>query len=159
MKVKNIFYIIIGIIVIMIFNFFIINKYFDSWEVRGQFGDSFGGITALFSSLAFAGLIYTIYLQRNELQLQREELKLQREEMTKSREQLSKQVAILKTQLGAEVVKMMVSAHEMEVEAILLESAKTSNKEFFIKSIREEKVKIVKLATELNKLHKAVIDV
>lgn len=159
MKFKNIFYIIIGIIVIMIFNYFIINKFFDSWEIRGQVGDSFGVITTLFSGLAFAGLIYTIYLQRNELQLQREELKLQREEMIKSREQLSKQVAILKTQLGAEVVKMMVSAHKMEVEAILLESARRSNSEFFIKSIREEKAKIIKLATELNKLHKVVIDV
>jgi hypothetical protein len=44
------------------------------WLTRGQFGDMFGGINSLFSGLAFAGLIYTIMLQRNELALQRKEL-------------------------------------------------------------------------------------
>ena len=47
----------------------------------------FGSINALFSGLAFAGIIYTILLQRKELELQREELKLTREEIKKSREQ------------------------------------------------------------------------
>lgn len=47
---------------------------------RGQIGDSFGAINALFSGLAFAGVIYTVYLQRKELKLQRKEQKLQRKE-------------------------------------------------------------------------------
>jgi hypothetical protein len=34
---------------------------------RGQFGDMFGGINALFSAMAFAVLIYTMHLQRTEL--------------------------------------------------------------------------------------------
>lgn len=45
---------------------------------RGTFGDMFGGTNALFSGLAFVGLIYTILLQRSELALTREELKGQR---------------------------------------------------------------------------------
>ena len=48
---------------------------------RGQFGDSFGAVNALFSGLAFAGLISALFLQRNELQLQREELRLTRNEL------------------------------------------------------------------------------
>ncbi|MDQ3111291.1 MAG: hypothetical protein M3R17_15495 [Bacteroidota bacterium] len=44
------------------------------WNARGNFGDSFGGINALFSGLAFAGIIYTILLQKKELTLQRQEL-------------------------------------------------------------------------------------
>ena len=51
-------------------------------ESRGQFGDSFGAVNALFSGLAFAGLIYALYLQRTELQLQRDELRLTREELS-----------------------------------------------------------------------------
>lgn len=50
----------------------------------GAFGDLFGGITALFSGLAFAGIIYTVILQTEELGYQRTELKLQREEMKKT---------------------------------------------------------------------------
>lgn len=35
--------------------------------VRGQFGDKFGAINALFSGFAFAGIIFTIFLQRRDL--------------------------------------------------------------------------------------------
>lgn len=38
----------------------------------------------MFSGLAFAGIIYTILLQRNELQLQREELRETRDELKRS---------------------------------------------------------------------------
>ena len=41
------------------------------------FGDSFGGINALVSALAFAGLIVTFAFQRYELEMQRQELKAQ----------------------------------------------------------------------------------
>lgn len=35
--------------------------------VRGQFGDKFGAINALFSGFAFAGIIFTLLLQRRDL--------------------------------------------------------------------------------------------
>lgn len=50
----------------------------------GTFGDSFGLLTALFSGLAFAGVIITILLQRDELRLQRQEMKENRKEFSKS---------------------------------------------------------------------------
>jgi hypothetical protein len=50
----------------------------------GEYGDIFGAINALFTSLAFALLIYTALMQREELKLQREELHLTREELRKS---------------------------------------------------------------------------
>mgnify|MGYP002414523877 FL=1 len=46
------------------------------------FGDSFGGVNALVSALAFAGMIVTFAFQRYELGLQRQELKAQREEFS-----------------------------------------------------------------------------
>ena len=49
----------------------------------GNFGESFGAIDALFAGLAFAVLIYTILLQKAELQLQRKELQEQRETLQK----------------------------------------------------------------------------
>jgi len=45
----------------------------------GTAGDMFGGLTALFSGLAFAGLITTLFMQRQELTYQREELRQTRE--------------------------------------------------------------------------------
>lgn len=52
----------------------------NSPEVRGTFGDMFGAVNSVFSGLAFAGIIITIYLQREELKEQREELRLTRKE-------------------------------------------------------------------------------
>lgn len=56
------------------------------WEHRGQFGDSFGSLNALFSALALAGVVWTLVMQRQELSLQREELRLTREELKRSAE-------------------------------------------------------------------------
>lgn len=44
----------------------------------GTFGDSFGVVTSLFSGLAFAGIILTILLQRQELTESREIFRIQR---------------------------------------------------------------------------------
>lgn len=52
--------------------------------VRGTFGDMFGATNALFSGLAFAGIIFTILLQRKELALQRQELMDTREELKRA---------------------------------------------------------------------------
>ena len=44
------------------------------FEHNDGLGDIFNAISSLFAGLAFAGIIYTIYLQSEELSLQRKEL-------------------------------------------------------------------------------------
>lgn len=51
---------------------------------RALFGDAYGSLNTLFSGLAFAGLIYTVILQKEELSLQRKELELTRAELERS---------------------------------------------------------------------------
>ncbi len=58
--------------------------WFPDWTARGQFGDLFGSVNALFSGLAFAGVVFAILLQREDLALQRQELELTRKELAKS---------------------------------------------------------------------------
>jgi Putative phage abortive infection protein len=65
---------------------------------RGTFGDMFGAVNALFSGLAFASLVYTILLQKEELQLQRTELTLTRQELAGQRAELKQQNSVLATQ-------------------------------------------------------------
>lgn len=60
---------------------------------RGTFGDMFGAVNALFSGLAFATLIYTSWMQRDELALQREELAATRAELEGQKLQLAEQTA------------------------------------------------------------------
>lgn len=50
----------------------------------GEFGDSFGGLSSVFSGLAFAGVIITIIMQMKELQLTREEMILARRELSRA---------------------------------------------------------------------------
>ncbi len=56
----------------------------DDWAKRGQFGDLFGSINALFSGLALAGVVTAIFLQKQELALQRAELKMTRDELRRT---------------------------------------------------------------------------
>lgn len=65
---------------------------------RGTFGDMFGAVNALFSGCAFATLIFTVWMQREELSLQRRELELTRKEMSGQKEQLASQASTLKLQ-------------------------------------------------------------
>ena len=75
----------VAVVVAGILLSYLIAGHFDSAErsvieTRGLFGDSWGGVNALVSALAFAGVIVTLYLQNRDLNLQREEMKLQRQE-------------------------------------------------------------------------------
>jgi hypothetical protein len=62
------------------------------------FADKFSAISALFSGLAFAGLIWAVALQRKELELQREELSQTRDELRGQKVQLEAQNSTLKLQ-------------------------------------------------------------
>ncbi|MBS9463351.1 hypothetical protein KIM67_13110 [Flagellimonas sp. 389] len=62
----------------------LIMTFLSEWSDRGTFGDLFGAVNALFSALAFAVLIYTIILQREEIKQNREEIVLNRKELEKS---------------------------------------------------------------------------
>lgn len=83
---------------------FFLSCLYPDMASRGQFGDMFGAINALFSGLALLGTIYAVILQQRELELQREEL-------MQSRAELAAQNAIL-----AEQLKASREAHEFEMQ-------------------------------------------
>lgn len=85
-------YILLGLVfIVWIASIFGLIQYIPDPEKKGQFGDSFGAINSLFSGLALAGIIYTIYLQKKELSLQRKELSDTREEFKIQNKTLSLQ--------------------------------------------------------------------
>lgn len=69
------------------FAFFVVLFWLISWlmidcfitnvEDRGFFGDKFGSINALFSGLAFAGVIATLWMQKEDLKIQQKEFEEQ----------------------------------------------------------------------------------
>lgn len=58
-------------------------------ENAGIFGDQFGALNALFSGIAFAALVATVFLQRNELRATRREMREQNETAKVSAKALS----------------------------------------------------------------------
>ena len=88
----------LGVVVLFAFSWWWLTATIDNPEEQGQFGDQFGAVNALFSGLAFAGLIFTIILQKKELALQREELTQTRDELKGQKEQLEEQNRTLKIQ-------------------------------------------------------------
>lgn len=58
----------------------------DGWNVRGQFGDLFGSVNALFSGLAFAGLIITIRQQHKDLEYQQQAIDQSKEDISQQNE-------------------------------------------------------------------------
>ena len=80
-----------GVIILWGISIILLSGWFPEIAERGQFGDSFGVVNALFSGLAFAGVICAIIFQQKELALQRTELALQREELANTRGEMKEQ--------------------------------------------------------------------
>jgi len=88
----------LGVIAVWLLSWYYLERHYKVATDAGPFGDMFGFINSLFSGLAFAGIIITILLQREELKAQREELQLntgalnaQKEELKAQREEFEKQ--------------------------------------------------------------------
>jgi hypothetical protein len=79
-KNNRLYYLILLAIILWFGSWFFIDYLYSDVSDRGSFGDKFGFINSLFSGLALAGIIYSIFLQQKELSLQRTELKETKEE-------------------------------------------------------------------------------
>jgi len=89
--------------------------FYPGLVTEARFQDFFAGITALFSGLAFLGLVGAILLQKDELSLQRKELELTRKELQRTAKAQEKSEAALSKQ--AESLK--VTAKLSGLSAIL----------------------------------------
>lgn len=95
--------------------------YFKDWKNGGVFGDSFGAINSLFSGLALAGIIYTVYLQK-------EELSLQRKELSDTRKEFKIQNRTLKKQRFESTFFSLITLHHAIVDKISIEVDKSTLK-------------------------------
>ncbi|GAS82407.1 hypothetical protein [Paenibacillus amylolyticus] len=90
----------------------------------GTFGDMFGAVNALFSGLAFVGLIYTILVQREDLQEQKKAIKMQTYEMSLQVKALKMQAAALKLQveeMKSQKEEIARSADQLELQKQLMD--------------------------------------
>ena len=88
----------LAVIILWLASWFFVYNHLPVWSERGAFGDMFGAVNALFSGLAFAGILIALYMQKHELELQREELSATREELKLQRMEMKGQKKQLEIQ-------------------------------------------------------------
>lgn len=60
---------------------------------RGVYGDMFGAANSIFSGLAFAGVVYAIFLQRHEVEIAKEEIR-RTKKILETQQELSKEQSV-----------------------------------------------------------------
>ena len=98
----------LGLIIIMIsiiYFIVVLFLYKDSPPSVGEFGDLFGGLNTLFSGLAFAGVIITVYMQMEELKLTRVVMEESLIEQKDSREAFQNQLESMNVANTLETLK------------------------------------------------------
>lgn len=134
MKKKHISLIALGIFLIWAGSAVAIYKWVGH-DDRGTFGDMFGAVNALFSGFAFAGLIYTIAVQRQELQTQSKSIDVQTDEM-------KIQVSAIKMQteelsLQREAIQMQTEELALQRKAIEMQTTETARSADQLESQRQ----------------------
>ncbi|WP_074406665.1 hypothetical protein [Aquimarina megaterium] len=108
----------ISLVLLIFFGYWQINRFWHPIPpTAAEFGDSFGGVNALFSALAFALLIVTSLLQRKELELQRNELTLTRKELSRSSKAQEDSEKSLKLQTSLTAKQALINSYQHLYEA------------------------------------------
>ncbi|MCF1486082.1 hypothetical protein LZ838_01755 [Pseudomonas sp. AA27] len=89
-----------------------------SIESAGTFGDSFGALNSLFTGLGFAGLLVTIFLQR-------EDLKLTRLELSETRNEIKSQSETFRQQQFEESFYRLLTLYKANLEQVSVKSGRT----------------------------------
>ena len=100
-------------------------------ENKGEFGDTFGALNALFAGLAFAGVIYAILLQQKELALQRKALEATEVEIRGQKEQLQAQNQTLQKQNFESSFFQLLTMHSEIVNSLAIKNIDSSGRQCF----------------------------
>jgi hypothetical protein len=127
LKIKN-FAIIALIVVVVIWGINLILYFVLIDDEPGQLGDVFGAANALFSGLALAGIVITLFMQRYEIKLQQKELTLQREELTETRGVFEQQTSLMSNQQNDNTFFNLLKNYREVVESFKIGKKKSLGK-------------------------------
>lgn len=113
------------------------SKFQKVGETYGTYGDSYGSLNTLFSGLAFAVLIISLFMQRQELRAQREELEAQRNEIKESN-------AIADAQREIAEKQRLITEQQAELNKQQIQDAKVQNFYNLLFKLLDEKKNKVK---------------
>ncbi|MEK3966308.1 hypothetical protein [Paenibacillus sp. FSL H7-0323] len=118
---KKVHFLLIVMVIIFLWgaSWYFIPTWYGKTELEaGTFGDMFGAVNALFSGLAFAGLIYTILLQREDLKIQRKSFDNQFKELQHQVENTKRQLELTKYQSYQDTLRYLFQVKAKAIENI-----------------------------------------
>jgi hypothetical protein len=106
------------IVIVLLVNWYLLHDRIasDSLNDRGTYGDMFGVSNAFFSGIAFAGIVITIWMQKDELILQRKELSETREVLKHQANHLQQQSETLIAQKEENTFFQLLKLHNDIIE-------------------------------------------
>jgi hypothetical protein len=132
MKSKTYILWLLLIIVLILWCFFpiIIRNFVSAENNQNLFGNVYEALNSLFSGFAFAGLIFTIIQQNNQLKMQKEELSLQRHELELTRIELNRSASAQESTEKSIKSQAMLMEYSARLDGIkiLLQTYKENSK-------------------------------
>lgn len=126
LHIRNVILVCFGAIVTLVVSYALI-IIIKTWPVdeysiakAGTFGDSFGALNSLFTGLGFAGLLITIFLQR-------EDIKLTRMELSETRAEIKLQSRTFQQQQFEESFYRLLSLYRDNLTQLSIKSEGSSN--------------------------------
>ncbi|MDW3646080.1 MAG: hypothetical protein R8P61_03380 [Bacteroidia bacterium] len=120
-----------------------------NWSDRGTFGDLFGAVNALFSGLAFAGLIYTIIQQKEDLELQRKEIAENKSELKKSARAQERSQKALKEQVEQMKIAARLNSLKTLIDYYNIQIANPNNSEEIVSKAKERRKETIREIDQL----------
>jgi len=112
MKIKWWHYVVVifAVSTIMCIYYALVSKYCGDLSRRGQFGDTFGAISSFFTALGFVGLVYTVWLQKKEMEIRDAEFLKQEITFIANTEQIAQSNMALSGQFKVMVLASKLTA-------------------------------------------------
>lgn len=136
--------IIIGVIILWIVSGFIIYLIGKDWGERGTIGDMFGAINALFSGLAFAGVLYAIFLQSEDLKIHKTELELNRKELRASANAQNQAQKALREQVTQMQLTAKLNAMNTIINYYNIQISNSNNPQEIIDKAKQKRRDLIK---------------
>lgn len=146
---KTLLSMLVFVIIIWVLSGVIIYYLGSNWTDRGTIGDMFGAVNALFSGFAFAALIYTIILQREEIGINRTEIELNRNELKKSADAQQNSQKALKEQVIQTHLTAKINAISTIINYYNTQIINLSNSPEVIDKAKEKRRMLIKQLDEL----------
>ena len=153
-KVRNLFFLITGVLLTWIVLGLLPYAIFSgvsglsdhSISKWGSLGDTFGMVNSLFSGLAFAALLFTLWQQHTELKITREDLRRSIEAQQSSASSAVKQLELEKVRIKVDV---MITRIENERAVRIAEATTTVNNK---RLVFEAKDSLKRLMSQLDQM-------